>query len=296
MMARWMRRWRYGWVVLGAIAIVLLGPISHQLLSAVATAQPAVPTAPQPGRSPLPGLTIPTAQTGSAGAGRTPTNSAPSGVLVPGTSPSAMSGTMQPGTAPPSAVTPGAVQPGTAQPGTAPATPVPAFAPPTAQFPPAATALALPVEAKPYSDPSGRFQVGIRQGYRVSPLAGAVLVESLDGNLAYTVVAQAQPADAPIALVPSFANTEALGKIAATVFQRGEGFQPGAAQPESGGGVVINWAGTLTIGGKSQPTGGVILVRPTPKFILLSLVAATEAGADRVQGTVAAIAESLKPI
>ncbi len=152
------------------------------------------------------------------------------------------------------------------------------------------------MEAKPYSDPAGRFQVGIRQGYKTSPLAGTVLVEAPDGNLAYTVVAQAQPNDSPLSLTPSFANTEVLGKIATTIFQRGEGFQPGPPQPESGGGIVMNWSGSLTIAGKSQPTGGVVLVRPTNQYILLALVVATEAGAGQVQGTVAAIADSLKPL
>ncbi len=215
---------------------------------------------------------------------------APSGVTpTPGASPAA----------PPSLTLPSSAPTPTAAPNPAPSPalspqPVPTFVPPPVQFPPAATAPALPIESQPYSDPAGRFRVGIRQGFQTSPLAGTILVESPNGNLAYTVVAQSQPSDAPIALSPSFANIEALGKIATTVFQRGEGFQTGPPQPESGGGIIMNWSGSLTIGGKTQPTGGVILVRPTAKHILLAIVAATEAGADQVQGTVAAIAESLK--
>jgi hypothetical protein len=252
---------KWGWLgLLGAIAILLLGQLHSPHFATPAIAQtPAAPSAvtPNPGASPAapPSLTLPS-----------------------GTQPS-----------------PAQTASPTATPAPAPSPqPVPAFVPPPAQFPPAATAPALPIASQPYSDPAGRFQVGIRQGYQTSPLAGTILVESPNGNLAYTVVAQSQPSDAPIALSPSFANIEALGKIATTVFQRGEGFQTGPPQPEAGGGIIMNWSGSLTIGGKTQPTGGVILVRPTTKYILLAIVAATEAGADQVQGTVAAIADSLK--
>lgn len=269
-----------GMTVLVAIAILLLGQWHPLVSTQPALSQAVSPTSPQtsprPATSPPPSLTL-------------PSSSAP-GVAPPGTP--------QPGVSPASTPSVGTPPLGTpsATPSPTPSSPIPTFVPPPAQFPPAATAPALPVEAKPYSDPVGRFQVGIRQGYKTSPLAGTVLVEAPDGNLAYTVVAQAQPNDSPLSSTPSFANTEVLGKIATTVFQRGEGFQPGPPQPESGGGVVINWSGSLTIAGKSQPTGGVILVRPTDKYILLALVAATEAGASQVQGTVAAIADSLKSL
>lgn len=170
------------------------------------------------------------------------------------------------------------------------ASPLPVPPPP----PPASTAPALPLGGD-YQDPGGRFKVGVLKNYTTSPLAGSVLIESPDGNLAYTVVAQAQPAGVPIGLSLGF-NTDALAKAATIVFQRGEGFQPGLAQPEAGGGIVINWTGSLTIAGKAQPMGGVILVRPSPKEILFALVAATQAGADQVPGAVAAIANSLQPL
>lgn len=166
--------------------------------------------------------------------------------------------------------------------------------PPVPTAPPASTAPPLPIEGY-YQDTAGRFKVGILKGYKVSPLAGSVLVESPDGNLAYSVVAQSQPTGNPIGLVPG-SNSDSLARVATTVFQRGEGFQPGPPAPEAGGGVVINWTGTLTIGGNSQPVGGVILVRPDPKTILLLLVTATQAGAGQVPGAVSALASSLQSL
>lgn len=170
-------------------------------------------------------------------------------------------------------------------PSTASPTPVPIPSPPA--LPQASQASPLPL-GQPYRDPGGRFQVGVLQGYSVSPLAGSVLVEAPDGNLSYTVVAQALPPGTPAPL-----TDVDLAQIAQTVFQRGEGFQPGIAQPTQNG-LLINWTGTLTIGGKTQPIGGVILARQTQGRIVLLLIAATQAGADRIPGALASLAGSLQ--
>ncbi|MEX0268275.1 hypothetical protein AB3R30_03960 [Leptolyngbyaceae cyanobacterium UHCC 1019] len=182
----------------------------------------------------------------------------------------------------------------TASPSPLPAIPVnppgaPSFAPPASTAPP------LPMGSI-YQDPSGRFRVGILQDYKISPLAGSVLVESPDSNLAYIVVPQSQPLGNPIGLNAGYDNSDSLAKIAIAAFQRGEGFQPAPAQLEEGGGSVMNWSGTLTLGGTTQPMSGVILVRPSSNYILLLLVAATKAGADRVPGAVSALANSLEPL
>lgn len=121
-------------------------------------------------------------------------------------------------------------------------------------------------------------------------------MEAPSGNLAYTVVAQSQPIGSPIGLTPSFLNTDTLAQVALTVFQRGEGFQPGPIQAEAGGGAVMNWTGSLTIGGQTQPVGGVILVRPTSKNILLLLISATAAGNNQVQGALSALANTLQSL
>ncbi len=160
---------------------------------------------------------------------------------------------------------------------------------------PAASAAPLPLQPLPYQDPGGRFRVGILQGYNVSPLAGSVLIESPNGGLAYTVVAQAQPLNNPIGLrLDPGGDIDLLATATTAVFQRGEGFQPGPPRLEAGGGIVMDWTGTLTIGGLSQPVGGVILVRPSPRSILMALIAATQIGGNQVPAATAAIATSLE--
>lgn len=171
-----------------------------------------------------------------------------------------------------------------------PVTPAPTVAPPA---PPASTA--PPAElGGTYADPSGRFKIGVLKNYKVSPLAGSVLIESPDGNVAYSVVAQSQPLGSPIGLIASYDNSDSLAKIATTVFQRGEGFQPAPARAEAGGGAVMDWTGTLTIGGNSQAVRGVILVRPNSQHLLLLLIAATQVGEAQVPAALAALASSLQ--
>lgn len=183
------------------------------------------------------------------------------------------------------------------RPPASPPTPRPAQLPPPPTSPtppPASTAAPLPLAGE-YRDPAGRFKVGLLQNFQAAPIAGSVLVESAAGELAYSVVVQSQPVTNPIGLIPGL-NTEALGQVAAIVFQRGEDFQPGLPQAEAGGGAVINWTGNLTIAGKPQPVGGVILVRPNSKSVLLLVIAATQTGGDRVQSALAALANTIQPL
>ena len=161
--------------------------------------------------------------------------------------------------------------------------------------PPVSTAPPAPLEGT-YTDPAGRFKVGILKDYKSTPLAGAVLFESPNGNVAYTVVPQSQPLGAPIGLAAGYDNSESLAKVATAVFQRGEGFQPGQPRMESGGGAVMNWTGSLTIAQTAQPMQGVILVRPSSRHVLLLLVAATKVGESQIPSTIAALAPSLEPI
>jgi hypothetical protein len=195
----------------------------------------------------------------------------------------------RPGTPPTPAVPP------VTSPGTLPQVPLtlPKNLPTVPPVLPASTAPPTPLQGN-YRDPVGRFQVGILKGYNVSPLAGSILVEAADGNLAYAVVAQSQPPGEPVGLSPAGLENEILLRIAATLFQRGEGFQPGEMRLETGGGVVINWTGNLTIAGNTQPVGGVILVRPSQRTILLLLITATQAGANRLPGAISALANSLQ--
>lgn len=178
----------------------------------------------------------------------------------------------------------------------APFPPVP-IPPATSTAPPAPPAsTAPPAELSgTYADPAGRFKVGVLKNFKAIPLSGSVLIEAPDGNLAYTVVPQSQPLGNPIGLVAGYDNSESLAKIATTVFQRGEGFQPAPARLEAGGGAVMDWTGGLTIGGSSQPMRGAVLVRPTTQNILLLLIAATEAGEAQIPSALSALATSLEP-
>jgi len=182
--------------------------------------------------------------------------------------------------------------PNTPTPSPFPPVPVPPSARP-APAPPASTAPPAKLGGT-YADPTGRFRVGVLQDYKVTPLSGSVLIESPDGTVAYTVVPQSQPLGNPIGLIAGYDNSESLAKIATTVFQRGEGFQPSLARPEAGGGAVMDWSGALTIGGNTQPVRGVILVRPATQYILLVLIAATQAGEGQVPGVLSALAASLE--
>jgi hypothetical protein len=134
------------------------------------------------------------------------------------------------------------------------------------------------------------------KNYKVTPLSGSVLIEAPNGAIAYTVVPQSQPLGNPIGLIAGYDNSEGLAKIATTVFQRGEGFQPAPARLEAGGGAVMDWTGALTIGGTTQPVRGVILIRPTSQYLLLLLIAATQSGEAEVPSALSALASSLEPL
>lgn len=187
----------------------------------------------------------------------------------------------------------------TISPTTAPAVPAIPSLPPSLAAPspiapsPASTAPPLPVSGE-YKDPAGRFKVGILQNYKVSPLAGSVLIESPDGSLAYTVLVRSQGQLALQNGTATFVN-DALAKIAQTAFQQGEGFQPGQWQAIPGG-IKLDWTGSLTIAGKSQPIGGTILVRQLPTDVAMILIAATQSATGQVPGAISALVDSLQTL
>lgn len=253
------RFWQWGLGCLVAGAIVLLGSLGTSgLLSFAQSPTPATPTPVVPALEATP----------------TPTTGEPS----------------PPAATPPNANAP--VPSPAAQPTNLPQVPFPSGSSLTPVAPPASTAPPAALGGD-YQDPNGRFRVGVLKGYKVNPLAGSVLIEAPDGSLAYTVVPQSQPAGVPIGFSSGLDN-EVLAKVATSVFQRGEGFQPGLPRPEAGGGVVMDWTGTLTIAGQAQPVGGMILVRSSAKNILLLLVAATQSGSGQVPSAIAALEKSLQ--
>jgi hypothetical protein len=139
-----------------------------------------------------------------------------------------------------------------------------------------------------FIDPNGQFRIAILQGFRDWRRIGdAVLIERQDGALAYTALAQ------PVA--SGLVAPDNLAEIAKNVFQRGEGFSPGMAQPIPGG-VQLDWSGNLTIGGNTQPVKGIIVAKPTNTQVLLLLIAATDAGAEKVPNAAAALIDSLQAL
>lgn len=160
---------------------------------------------------------------------------------------------------------------------------------PVPSLPAAPIASPLPTSGD-YKDPNNRFMVGILRGYKVSPLAGTVLIEAPDGNLAYSVLAQPQ---SQLGVTGGVIPNEALVTTAQNAFRQGEGFQTGEVRSIPGG-VQIDWTGNLTIAGQTQPVGGVILAKQANNSVLLVLIAATNAGGDRVLGAASAISNSLR--
>lgn len=173
---------------------------------------------------------------------------------------------------------------------TIPISPVPT---PVVPIAPASIAPPLPVSGD-YKDPNGRFKIAILKDYTVSPLAGSALIESRDGSLAYTVLVRSQGELALQNGDATFIN-DALAKIAQTAFQQGEGFQTAQWQSIPGG-IKMDWTGSLTIAGKSQPMSGVILVRQLPTDVAMILIAATQSAVEQVPGAVSALVDSLQPL
>ncbi len=253
---------RNGWMGLAVVAVAIAiitysGLVTAQSPSPSPTGQVGVPVAPIPVDPSLP-------------ANRPPIVSpSPSPTLSPG---------VQPGPLPTGVPTvPGLPQ----APGFNSGTPLPAA--------PAAEPLKTSGE---YTDPNGRFKVAIIEGYKASPLAGSVLLESPGGNVAYTVLSLPQ---SQLGVAAGVLPTDALVQVARNAFKQGEGFETGESRSIPGG-IQIDWAGNLTIAGKTQPVGGVILARQAKDSILLLLIAATEAGGDQVLGAASALADSLQPL
>lgn len=153
---------------------------------------------------------------------------------------------------------------------------------------PQSLAPALPMVSGRFEDPQGRFQIGILEGYQVSTVAGAPLLQAPDGHLAYTVAVSPLPPGKT-----SLAEAE-LVTLAETTFSQGEGFLAGNPQPLVGNGVQLSWTGRLTQGASPpQSISGQIYARQRGDSVYLLLVAATEAGAAQVSDAIAALGSSL---
>ncbi len=147
--------------------------------------------------------------------------------------------------------------------------------------------ITLPLGSESYQE--SRFEIGILEGYKISKVGGVPLIESPDGNLAYTVVVKPQLNAQP------FSN-EALAELAIEELERGEGFQPGELKAIAPATVSLSWKGTLTQGRNTQPIAGQVLVRQRGRNIFLLLISATEAKASELSPALTALSNSLKPL
>ena len=147
----------------------------------------------------------------------------------------------------------------------------------------------LPLSNNNYKDPQGRFQVGILDGYNVGFVGNFPLIESPEGNLAYTVVVKPRESDRQL-------PNASLAQIAIETFERGEGFTPGSYQELGTNSVRLPWTGTLRIGSKTQPIQGSILARQIGNNIFLLLVSATEEKTSEIDAAIAALSDTLKPV
>ncbi|WP_413163370.1 hypothetical protein ACL6C3_28745 [Capilliphycus salinus ALCB114379] len=177
-------------------------------------------------------------------------------------------------------------------------TPTPAASPapqpspspqPTPTPPPTPQVEPLPLSNNNYKDPQGRFQVGILDGYNVGFVGNFPLIESPEGNLAYTVVVKPRESSRQI-------PNASLAQIAIETFERGEGFTPGSYQELGTASVRVPWTGTVRIGSKVQPIQGSILARQINNNIFLLLVSATEEKTSEIDAAIAALSDNLKPI
>jgi hypothetical protein len=174
--------------------------------------------------------------------------------------------------------------------------PSPSITPTPTPLPTVLPSVIIPNNAEPlpiageHVDQVGRFRIGLLKGYRVTNLGDSVLMESPDGRLAYTVLAQTA---GQLGLLSGSVTVENLAQIARNAMQRGESFQAEVPQPIVNG-LQMNWTGQLTIGGKTQPVNGIILAKPGNNSVLLLTIAATEAGAADLPGAIAALGESLQ--
>lgn len=135
--------------------------------------------------------------------------------------------------------------------------------------PPPTLAPAMPMMSGNFTDPQGRFQIGIFDGYQVSRAGTAPLIQAPDGSLAYTVALAPLPGGAAPAAEAD------LVEAARRTFSQGEGFTVGDVQAIPGG-IRINWTGQLSQGAAPpQPVTGKIFARQRNSEVFLLMVAAT---------------------
>ena len=148
-----------------------------------------------------------------------------------------------------------------------------------------ATNSAISLSGETYKE--NRFEVGILAGYQQKVVSGVPVVESPDGNLAYTVVVKPQVNTQQL-------DSETLARIAIDEFEKGEGFQPGQFRQSNAGEIALPWSASLTMGNNTQSLSGEVLARQRGRNVLLLLISATEAKAEDVPQVLQVLSNSLK--
>jgi hypothetical protein len=245
-------------IALGTFILSILWGVAIQAQTPTESPTPATPS---PLENAVPIAPLPNSATEYKPPIPTPSPSAIQIPPVPGTTPS-------PGVTPSPSATPG----------------LPPVGIPGLPLPPPVTPLPTAGE---FSDPNKPFRIAILKDYQVTTIGNAVMLESPDGNLAYTALAQQAPA--------GFVTPDVLGEIAKATFKQGEGFQAGTVQMIPGG-ARMDWNGNLTIGGNTQPVNGLIIAKPTGANVLVLLIVATEAGAEKIPNAAAALVDSFQAI
>lgn len=139
-----------------------------------------------------------------------------------------------------------------------------------------------------YEDPEGNFQIAILEGFGVNTVAGAPLFQTVDGNLAYSVVQVPLATAAPLPEI-------GLVEIAQQTLGNGEGFQTQTFSPLAGGGLQIAWSGRLSQGAAPpQSVSGTILAKQQGPTAYLLVVAALAEAEPQVPFVVTTLAETLE--
>lgn len=143
--------------------------------------------------------------------------------------------------------------------------------------------VAVNAQSSSYQDPGGRFEVAILPGYKMTPVAGLVVVESPTQDLAYTVTVRPKASD-------RYLDDEALAQVAVETVAAGSGLVVGAFKGTDLG-VEIPWQG---IQGKA-PIFGTLFARQTNNSVLVLTLSATEAGKEMMAGILPELSQSLQP-
>ena len=147
-----------------------------------------------------------------------------------------------------------------------------------------------PSSVSSFTDPNQQYSIALLDGFQSHQVAGQSILESADGNMAYSVIVT------PTLSSPSTPLTDAaLAQMAQVTFRQGEGFMANNFQSLDPGGVKIDWTGQVTTQ-SPQPLSGTIFAQQFEDQVFLLMIAATEAGQEEFAQAIATLPSSLRPL